>query len=98
MVVLVLVARAGAGGRYGYPTWQHKASATSSCPADGALTVAAAPEIAPAVTALATEWNAQRTEIDGSCVPITVTSATPASEAAAIAGATKVAVGGLGQA
>jgi Ca-activated chloride channel family protein len=98
LVVLLLVAGAGAGGWYGYHAWQHTASATASCPSGGGLTIAAAPEIAPAVSALASDWNGKRTAVDGSCVPVTVEAATPASEAAAIAGASKVAVSGLGQA
>jgi hypothetical protein len=62
------------------------------------LAIAAAPEIAPAVSALAHDWNVRRTAVDGSCVKITVSAATPSSEAAAIAGASKISVGGLGQA
>jgi hypothetical protein len=96
LLVLVLVAGAGVGGWFGYHRWQHKEAA--SCPSSSGLTVAAAPEIAPAVSALAVAWNAQRTSVDGSCVKITVSAATPAGEAAAIAGASNVSVSGLGQA
>ncbi len=92
--MLVLVAGAGAGGWYGYRSWQHQASA--AC--DSGLSVAAAPEITPAVSALAKQWNDNRTVVDGACVRITVTAAAPANEAAAIAGAANVSVGGLGQA
>ncbi|HEY9483451.1 MAG TPA: VWA domain-containing protein [Micromonosporaceae bacterium] len=96
-LVLVLVGGAGVGGWFGYHRWQHKGTA-ASCSNDGGLAIAAAPEIAPAVSQLAAGWNARRTEVDGSCVKITVSAATPASEAAAIAGASSVSVGGLGQA
>ena len=97
LLVLVLVAGAGVGGWFGYHGWQHKET-TASCPSGGGLAIAAAPEIAPAVSELADRWNAQRTSVDGFCVKITVTAATPASEAAAIAGAANVSVAGLGQA
>ena len=97
LLVLVLVAGAGAGGWYGYRRWQHKET-TASCTTGGGLAIAAAPEIAPAVSALAHDWNVRRTAVDGSCVKITVSAATPSSEAAAIAGASKISVGGLGQA
>jgi Ca-activated chloride channel family protein len=97
LLVLVLVAGAGVGGWFGYHRWQHKET-TASCASDGGLAIAAAPEIAPAVSELASDWNAERTSVDGACVKITVTAATPASEAAAIAGASSVSVGGLGQA
>lgn len=93
----MLIAGAGIGGWFGYHRWQHKET-TASCPSDGGLAIAAAPEIAPAVSDLADGWNAQRTSVDGVCVKITVTAATPASEAAAIAGASNVSVAGLGQA
>ncbi|HZD98485.1 MAG TPA: VWA domain-containing protein [Micromonosporaceae bacterium] len=96
LLVLLLVAGAGVGGWFGYHRWQHKEAA--SCPSSSGLTVAAAPEIAPAVSALAVAWNAQRTSVDGSCVKITVSAATPAGEAAVIAGASNVSVSGLGQA
>jgi hypothetical protein len=95
--VLVLVAGAGIGGLVGYRRWQHKET-SASCSSGGGLAIAAAPEIAPAVSALAADWNAQRTAVDGSCVKITVGAVSPASEAAAIAGAANVSVTGLGQA
>ena len=97
LLVLVLVVGAGAAGWYGYDAWQqHPASA--ACQTSNGLSIAAAPEIAPAVSALADDWNRQRTVVDGSCVKVTVTNATPASEAAAIAGAASVSLGGVGQA
>jgi Ca-activated chloride channel homolog len=97
LLVLVLVAGAGVGGWFGYHRWQHKETA-ASCSSAGGLAIAAAPEIAPAVSQLAADWNAQRTTVDGSCVKLTVSAATPAGEAAAIAGASSVSVNGLGQA
>jgi hypothetical protein len=97
LLVLVLLIGAGAGGWYGYRTFGHHDSA-SSCQSDTTLTVAAAPEIAPAVSALATDWNAKTTSADESCVHIDVAAVAPSSEAAAIAGASKASVAALGQA
>ncbi|HKE63395.1 MAG TPA: substrate-binding domain-containing protein [Micromonosporaceae bacterium] len=96
LLVVVLVAGAAVGGWYGYRSVRHEQAA--ACPIGVTLTVAAAPEIAPAVSRLAGTWNANRTAVDGSCVRITVSAVAPASEAAAIAGAAKVSVAGLGEA
>lgn len=48
--------------------------------------VAAAPDIAPALRAAATRFNADRPRVDGECVRITVTGTEPASVAAALTG------------
>jgi len=96
LLVLVLIAAAGAGGWYGYRAFRHEG--TSACQSGGSLTVAAAPEIAPAVSALASTWNARKTTSDASCVHVTVAAVAPSSEAAAIAAASKASVAALGQA
>src|ERR1051326_7292030 len=64
LLVVALVGGAGAGGWYGYRAWQDRQTPTS-CPASAALTVAAAPELAPALQALAAGWNADPPTING---------------------------------
>ncbi|HEY7176556.1 MAG TPA: substrate-binding domain-containing protein, partial [Micromonosporaceae bacterium] len=97
LLVLALIAAAGVGSWYGYrAATRHETSA--SCVSKVAVSVAAAPEIAPAVSQLASSWNAHDSGAGGVCVRFNVSAVAPASEAAAIAGAAKVSVGGLGQA
>ena len=95
LLVVALVGGAGAGGWYGYRAWQHRQTPTA-CPASAALTVAAAPELAPALQALAAGWNADPPPINGKCTRINVDAVAPADMAAAIASTAKVSVGGLG--
>ncbi|HEY1488459.1 MAG TPA: substrate-binding domain-containing protein, partial [Micromonosporaceae bacterium] len=94
-LVLVLVAGAGAGGWYGYRHgwFPH----TGGCTTTTDLRVAAAPEIAPAVSSVAAGWNAKKTEVDGECVRVTVAADQPSAVAAAVAGAKDVTVTGLGK-
>jgi Ca-activated chloride channel family protein len=97
LLTLVLLAGAGAGGWYGYRKLNKKSDTASGCTATSTLSVVAAPEIAPAVKAVADQWNSQGTQVDGACTRVTVTAAAPSDIAAAIASAQNVAVTGLGK-
>jgi Ca-activated chloride channel homolog len=66
-----------------------------TCAGSVTLTVAAAPEIAPAVQATAADWTAQQTS--GTCVHVTVNAGDPGDVAAAIAGQHGATLTGLGQ-
>jgi hypothetical protein len=67
-----------------------------SCSGRVAISVAAAPEIAPAVQAVATRWATALTA--GACTSVTVTLADPGDVAAAVAGQRGLTLSGLGQA
>jgi Ca-activated chloride channel homolog len=62
------------------------------------LTVAAAPDVAPAVRATAQQWVDTKPRIDGNCVTVQVDAADPADVAAAIAGQHQRTISGVGQA
>ena len=62
-LVLVLVGGIGAGGWYGYQHGWYPHH--GGCGSTTALTVAVAPEIAPAIAGVAATWNAKKTEVDG---------------------------------
>jgi Ca-activated chloride channel homolog len=94
-LVLVLVGGIGAGGWYGYQHGWYPHH--GGCGSTTALTVAVAPEIAPAIAGVAATWNAKKTEVDGSCVQVSVASAKPSDVAAAAAGKLNVVVSGLGK-
>lgn len=98
MYVLVLVLVAGAAGGAWYEYRKLNRTATPACDGPGDLSIAAAPEIAPAVRALATGWNNRHQQVDGACVNITVSAVAPSDMAAAVAGAHKISINGLGQA
>lgn len=68
-----------------------------SCTGILRLTVAAAPEILPAVQTAANAWVAKGDGVNGTCVAVDVTGVNPASMAAAIGGKHGVALTGLGQ-
>ncbi|MFD0968890.1 substrate-binding domain-containing protein [Plantactinospora endophytica] len=89
-MALVLVA---VGGWYGYRQWTG-----SDCSGELKLTLAAAPEIAPAVEKTADAWAADGAEVDGLCVAVEVTAAESVEMAAAVAGQHGVSVSGVGQA
>jgi len=57
--------------------------AGKNCPATQSLTVAVAPEIAPAVTAAAASWS-RDARVGGDCVTVQVNSAQPTAMAAAV--------------
>jgi hypothetical protein len=81
-----------AGSWYGYGKFSK-----SACGAPVRLTIGAAPEIAPALQAEATQWAAGA-RVNGSCASVEVTSVDPADMAAAIGAQAKVALSGVGQA
>ncbi|WP_422773494.1 substrate-binding domain-containing protein [Plantactinospora sp. WMMC1484] len=89
-MAFVLVA---VGGWFGYQQW-----AGSNCSGELTLTVAAAPEIAPAVKETAADLTADGAEVDGLCVAVEVTASEPVEVAAAIAGQHGVSLSGVGQA
>ncbi|GAA0578877.1 substrate-binding and VWA domain-containing protein [Paractinoplanes ferrugineus] len=64
----------------------------ADCPATSRLRIAAAAEIAPAVSATAAAWSNQ----EGTCVAVTVLATDPAGTAAAIGGRHGVNLGGVG--
>jgi Ca-activated chloride channel family protein len=61
------------------------------------LTVAAAPEIQPAVQSAANAWVADGAAVSGTCVQVDVTGTNPATVASAVASKHGVALTGLGQ-
>ncbi|GIF00299.1 substrate-binding domain-containing protein [Paractinoplanes rishiriensis] len=70
----------------------------SGCTGSVRLTVAAAPEIAPAIEQTAQRWIQDGANVNGTCVAVTVTAMNPATMAAAVAGEHKVTLTGLGAA
>lgn len=70
----------------------------SKCTGSTRLTVAAANEIAPAVTQTAQKWIKDGANVNGTCVAVTVTPVNSATMAAAIAGEHHVTLSGLGAA
>ncbi|MEV1289919.1 substrate-binding domain-containing protein [Micromonospora sp. NPDC049679] len=87
-LVVVLV-----GAWFGY-----QRLAGPSCNGQLPLTVAAAPEIAPAVQAAASQWSKDGGAVDGICVAVQVTATDPVDVAAVVAGQHGVALAGVGQA
>lgn len=96
LVTLVLLAAVGAGGWYGLKRLP-KESAAAGCRTESTLSIAAAPEIAPAVKAVASQWNTQQTVVEGGCVQVSVAAVQPSDMAAAIAATANVSVNGLGK-
>ncbi len=82
-----------AGGWGGY-----RLLVASSCADTLRLTVAASPDIAPAVAATAKQWLDTKPRINGNCVGVEVDAAAPADVAAVIAGAHQHILSGVGQA
>jgi Ca-activated chloride channel family protein len=72
--------------------------AGDGCSGQMRLTVAAAPEIAPAVQQAAAQWIKDGANVNGTCVAVSVTGINPGTEAAAVAREHKVALLGLGAA
>lgn len=70
----------------------------SGCSGSVRLTVAAAPEIAPAVEQTAQRWIQDGANVNGTCVAVAVSAVNPATMAAAVASEHKVALTGLGSA
>jgi Ca-activated chloride channel family protein len=67
----------------------------SGCTGQLKIAVAAAPEIAPAVRQIASQWTASGARVQDTCVVVAVTSAGPADVASAIARQHQVALTGL---
>lgn len=80
-----------AGGWFGY-----QRLAASGCSGEVRFSIAAAPEIAPAIQSAAEEWAANGGRVDGRCVAVDVTQADPAEVAAAVATKHGVALAGIG--
>jgi Ca-activated chloride channel family protein len=89
MAIVVVIA----GSYYGY-----QQLSDNKCSGLVRLTVAAAPEIAPAIDQTAQSWVKNGANINGTCVAVTVTQTNPATMASAIAGEHKVSLTGLGTA
>ncbi|MFK3983714.1 VWA domain-containing protein [Micromonospora sp. NPDC050397] len=89
-MALVLVV---AGAWFGYRKLSEPA-----CTGQLKLTVAAAPEIAPAVQAAAAQWSENGAAAEGVCVAVDVTASESADVAAILAGQHGVSLSGVGQA
>jgi hypothetical protein len=87
VAVVVLAALAGWGG--------YRVLTKNSCASPVTMTVAAAPEIAPAIRAAADRWAAGKTA--GACASVVVDPVDPAGVAAAVAGQHGSTLTGLGQ-
>jgi hypothetical protein len=72
--------------------------ADSGCTGSVRLTVAAAPEIAPAVEQTAQKWIQDGANVNGTCIAVSVTPVNPATMASAVASEHKVTLTGLGAA
>ncbi|WP_285552292.1 VWA domain-containing protein [Actinoplanes regularis] len=80
-------------------TWfAYSQLADSKCTGSIPLTVAAAPEISPAVISAADAWSKDGGNVGGTCVSVAVTPVNPADMASAIAREHGVLLAGLGQA
>jgi hypothetical protein len=90
-MVLPLLVIAGVYGGY-------RLMSTSGCSANVRLTVAASPEIAPAVREAAARWVKTQPRVLDQCVDVDVSAVPSADVAAAIAGDHGVNVNGVGQA
>jgi Ca-activated chloride channel family protein len=69
-----------------------------SCSGQIRLSLAAAPEIAPAVKAVAENWSSDGGKANGECVTVQVAAAEPVDVAAAVAGRQGTTLTGVGQA
>ncbi|GLY01358.1 substrate-binding and VWA domain-containing protein [Actinoplanes sp. NBRC 101535] len=78
-------------------TWLgYQQFAATGCTGAVKLTVAAAPEIAPAVEQAAQQWVRSGAEVSGTCVAVEVTQENPASIAGAVSREHNVTLAGLG--
>lgn len=89
----VVLAVVFAGAWYGY-----QRLTGPQCEGQLTLSVAAAPEIAPAVDAAATQWSNDGAAVDGICVSVHVHAIDPVDVAAVVASQHGVALAGVGQA
>ncbi|MEV6490180.1 substrate-binding domain-containing protein, partial [Actinoplanes sp. NPDC051633] len=72
--------------------------ADNKCSGSIPLTVAAAPEIAPAIEQTAQKWMTDGANVNGTCVDVNLTAVNPATMAAAVARDHEVSLTGLGTA
>ncbi|WP_229403141.1 substrate-binding domain-containing protein [Micromonospora okii] len=80
-------------------TWLgYRELARPACSGRLSLSVAVAPELAPAVRSAAEQWAADGAAVDGTCVAVSVSDADPVDVAAAVAGKHGVQLAGVGQA
>jgi Ca-activated chloride channel family protein len=89
MAIVVVIA----GSYYGY-----QQLSDNKCSGSVRLTIAAAPEIAPAIDQTAQRWVKNGANVSGTCVAVTVSQVNPATMASAIASEHKVQLTGLGTA
>ncbi|GAB2596696.1 hypothetical protein Aab01nite_72080 [Paractinoplanes abujensis] len=89
MAIVVVVA----GSYFGY-----QQLSDDSCSGSIRLTVAATPEIAPAIDQVAQRWVQDGANVDGTCVAVAVEDVNSATMAAAVAGEHKVQLAGVGTA
>ncbi|OLB82054.1 MAG: hypothetical protein AUI14_01275 [Actinobacteria bacterium 13_2_20CM_2_71_6] len=89
---IVVVLLLGLGGWISY-----RLTGSSDCSGTVRLSVATAPEIAPAIRDAATRWAGDDRRIQGKCVAVDVVSANPADIAVAIASRNGATLDGLGQ-
>ncbi|MFF5175031.1 VWA domain-containing protein [Micromonospora sp. NPDC000089] len=82
-----------AGSWFGY-----QQLAGPSCSGQVALSVAAAPELAPAVQAAAAQWVDDGAAVGGTCIAVNVTASEPVDVAAAVASKHGAILAGVGQA
>jgi Ca-activated chloride channel family protein len=87
---LLAVVAAGFGG--------YRLLSQPSCAGQVHLSVAAAPEVEPAVRAMTQQWTVTKPRVNGRCVAVEVSAADPADVAAAIAGQHQATLSGVGRA
>ncbi|SCF09030.1 VWA domain-containing protein [Micromonospora mirobrigensis] len=82
-----------AGSWFGY-----QQLAQPACSGSIQLSVAAAPELAPAIQAAATQWVSDGAAVGGTCIAVNVTASDPVDVAAAVASKHGARLAGVGQA
>lgn len=90
VVTLLCVAAVGVGA--------YRELTKPACTGEIRLSVAAAPEIAPALQKIVSRWRRDDPAIEGRCLAVTVAAQDPADVTAAIADAHGVTLGGVGRA
>ncbi|HLL66837.1 MAG TPA: substrate-binding domain-containing protein [Micromonosporaceae bacterium] len=94
--VLALVVTVGLGSMAGWLLLRDTVlSACDDSPVR--LSVAAAPEITPALQQAVRQWSTPERRVDGDCVAVTVTAADPADVAATVADGFQVSLAGVGR-
>jgi hypothetical protein len=91
--VLAVVTLAAAGGL----VWTgYTRLSGSGCAGEVRLKLAAAPEISPALAAMAKQWTDSGAQVDGACVAVDVSAQAPVDVARAVAGRAGVSLPGVG--